>query len=137
MRCTTQRELIFAALLNSKVHPTAEEVHNSVSRMNDSCSISLATVYNALDAFTRHGIARRIAPTCGGSTAAFRYDADMSNHAHIIAADGSMRDLPQDLSKRILAHIPGDLIEEVERTMKIRVRRVSVEFVESSSTRPG
>ena len=131
LRCTTQREIIFSALMASKVHPTAEELHNTVSRINDSGGISLATVYNALDAFTKHGIARRIAPTCGGSTAAFRFDADLSNHAHIVTADGSMRDIPADLSQRILAHLPAELIAEVERRMNIHVSRISVEFVEA------
>ena len=131
LRCTPQREFIFAALTASKVHPTAEELHNAVSRVNDSGSISLATVYNALDAFTRHGLARRIAPTCGGSAAAFRYDADISNHAHAVMSDGSMHDLPEDLSRRVLSHIPRELIEEVERRMNMRVRRLGVEFVEA------
>ena len=131
LRCTTQREIIFSALMASKVHPTAEELHNTVCRINDSGGISLATVYNALDAFTKHGIARRIAPTCGGSTAAFRFDADLSNHAHIVTADGSMRDIPADLSQRILAHLPPNLIAEIEHRMNIHVRRISVEFVEA------
>lgn len=131
LRCTTQREVIYSALMASKVHPTAEELHNAVSRINDSGGISLATVYNALDAFTKHGLARRIAPTCGGSTAAFRYDADISNHAHVVASDGAMRDLPPDLSQRVLSHLPRELIEEVERRMNMRIRRVGVEFVEA------
>ncbi len=131
LRCTSQRECIYSSLMASKVHPTAEELHNVVSRINDAGGISLATVYNALDAFTKHGLARRIAPTCGGSSAAFRYDADISNHAHIVMSDGSMRDLPEDLSRRVLSHIPRELIEEVERRMNMRVRRLGVEFVEA------
>lgn len=134
LRCTSQRELIYSALMASKVHPTAEELHDSVSRASAAGGISLATVYNALDAFTKHGLARRIAPTCGGSSAAFRYDADSSNHAHAVMSDGSMRDLPEDLSRRVLSHIPRELIEEVERRMNISVRRLGVEFVESPKT---
>jgi Fe2+ or Zn2+ uptake regulation protein len=131
LRCTAQRELIYSTLMASKVHPTAEELHNTLSRMNDSGGISLATVYNALDAFTRHGLARRIAPTCGGSSAAFRYDADISDHAHAVMADGSMHDLPEDLSKRVIAQLPRELIDEVERRMGMRIHRVGVEFVEA------
>src|SRR6185369_13093807 len=121
LRCTSQRELIYSALMASKQHPTAEELHTSVSKLTESGGISLATVYNALDAFTRHGLARRIAPTTGGSAAAFRYDADVSNHAHTILPDGSMRDLPLELSQRILAHLPPELIAEVERHMGVGV----------------
>lgn len=130
LRCTPQRELIYAALAASSIHPTAEELHNAVCRASKAAGLSLATVYNALDAFTRHGLARRIAPTCGGSAAAFRYDADLSSHAHIVMADGGMRDLPPDLSARILGHLPANLTDEVERRMGVRVRRVRVEFVE-------
>ena len=133
LRCTSQREMIFTALMASKVHPTAEELYTSVSAIAESGGISLATVYNSLDAFTRHGLARRIAPTCGGSTAAFRYDADISNHAHIVRANGSMEDLPRDLSERVMSHLPRDLIAEVEQRMGLRVSRLGVEFVEQSA----
>ncbi len=133
LRCTAQREMIFSALMASKVHPTAEELYTSVSGIADAGGISLATVYNSLDAFTRHGLARRIAPTCGGSTAAFRYDADISNHAHIVRADGSMLDLPHDLSERVISHLPRELVNEVERRMGVRISRIGVEFVEQSS----
>jgi Fe2+ or Zn2+ uptake regulation protein len=130
LRCTSQREIIYSTLMESNVHPTAEELHNAVSHTDDAGSISLATIYNALDAFTRHGLARRIAPTCGGAAAAFRYDADISNHAHAVKADGSMCDLPEDLSERVMSHLPRELVEEVERRMGMRIRRVGVEFVE-------
>ncbi len=130
VRCTSQRELIYSTLASSTVHPTAEELHNAVGHATDAGGISLATVYNALDAFTRHGLARRIAPTCGGAAAAFRFDADISNHAHVVLADGSMRDLPEELSRRVMAHLPRELVEEVERHMGVRVHRVGVEFVE-------
>ncbi len=130
LRCTSQRESIYAALMACKVHPTAEELHALVQGPNGDGAISLATVYNTLDAFTRHGLARRIAPTCGGSNAAFRYDADISNHAHLVMADGSMQDFPPDLDQRILSHIPQQLIEEVERRMKVKIKRIGVEFVQ-------
>jgi Fur family transcriptional regulator, peroxide stress response regulator len=131
LRCTAQREVIYAALAASKAHPTAEELHGVVRPRGDAGGMSLATVYNTLDAFTRHGIARRIGPTCGGSAAAFRYDADLANHAHVILADGTMQDLPAELSERIMAHIPRDLVAEVERHLGIQIKRVGVEFLQA------
>jgi Fe2+ or Zn2+ uptake regulation protein len=115
----------------SKAHPTAEELYGSVQRLSSNGGISLATVYNALDAFTRHGLARRIAPTCAGSNAAFRYDADISNHAHVLLADGTVQDLPIDLSERIFSHLPHALVEEVERRTGIQVKRVGIEFLQA------
>jgi Fe2+ or Zn2+ uptake regulation protein len=128
LRCTVQRELLYSALMASKVHPTAEELHEAVNLAMPADPVSLATVYNTLEAFTSHGLARRIAPTKAGSAAAFRYDADTSNHAHVLLADGSIRDLPMDLSERILSQIPPDLIHEVERRMGVKIARIGVEF---------
>ena len=136
LRCTVQRELIFDALAASKVHPTAEELHGMVRRSDAGGGISLATVYNALDAFTRHGLARRIGPTCGGSAAAFRYDADLANHAHVVRTDGRMEDLPRDLSERVLARLPIELVHEIEERMGVKVRRIAVEFVQAPSALP-
>jgi len=130
LRCTTQREAIYGALMASKIHPTAEELHAGVNLAAGESPISLATVYNTLDAFTAHGLARRIAPTCAGSAAAFRFDADTSSHAHVVMADGSIRDLPDDLSERVMGSIPRTLVEEIERRLGAKVGRIGVEFVE-------
>lgn len=136
LRCTVQRERVYAALMASKHHPTAEELHDLVRGALSDHSLSLATVYNALEAFTRAGIARRIAPTGGGSTAAFRYDADCSNHAHLVAADGTVRDLPDDLCRRTLASLPDELIREIESRLGVRVGRITVEFVDTRTDEP-
>jgi Fe2+ or Zn2+ uptake regulation protein len=128
LRCTVQREVLYSALMASKEHPTAEQLHETVNLAMPADPVSLATVYNTLEAFTSHGLARRIAPTKAGSAAAFRYDADVSNHAHVLMADGTIHDLPMDLSERVLSHIPADLIQEVERRMGMKVARIGVEF---------
>jgi Fe2+ or Zn2+ uptake regulation protein len=147
LRCTVQREQIYAALLASKTHPTAEELHGLVkSQVSDTLpgaagagggGPSLATVYNTLEALTEAGLVRRIAPACGGSAAAFRYDADCSNHAHLVAADGSVRDLPEDLCRRVVQSVPPELIAEVERAMGVRVGRIGVEFVQARTEAEG
>lgn len=133
LRCTAQREHVYAALMASKVHPTAEELHellNQPGATDDALGggISLATVYNTLDVFTRHGLARRIAPVHSGAAAAFRYDADTRNHAHIVLADGSIRDLPDDLSDRVIASIDPALLDEVRRRTGVEITRIGVEF---------
>jgi Fe2+ or Zn2+ uptake regulation protein len=134
LRCTPQREAVYSALCAAKSHPTAEELYTTV-RASDS-AISLATIYNALDAFTRAGIARRLATphaVVGGGAkgGAFRYDADIHNHAHIVTADGSVVDLPDDLSTEVLAHIPPSVVQRIEARTGRKLSRISVEFLEA------
>ncbi|HMN40707.1 MAG TPA: transcriptional repressor [Phycisphaerales bacterium] len=131
LRCTAQREQVYAALLASKVHPTAEELHdllNQPDAVGATGGISLATVYNTLDVLTRHGLARRIAPARSGASAAFRYDADTRNHAHVVLPDGGIRDLPDDLSERVIASLDPELLEEVRRRTGGEITRIGVEF---------
>lgn len=128
LRCTPQREAIYVALASTKAHPTAEELLQSVRSGSPGVrGVSLATVYNALDAFARRGLCRRLAaPDPSGSA---RFDADVSNHVHLAADNGQIRDVPPDLGRQVLASMPGDLIEAVERRMGVRVDAVRVEFV--------
>ena len=51
IRLTRQREEIYAALAATKAHPTAEELLRAVRSSHP--GISLATVYNTLETFTR------------------------------------------------------------------------------------
>lgn len=128
LRCTIQRERLYAALMESEVHPTADELYRTV--LTTCPGISLATVYNTLEAFTRAGLARRIAPSALDHNGAYRYDADTAHHAHVVTADGQIRDLPDDMSNAVLAAIPREVLERIEREMGVKVGRISVEFVE-------
>lgn len=131
LRFTAQREEVYRALAATKSHPTAEELHALVRARRP--GVSLATVYNALDAFTRRGLARRFAglPDSTGSErggAPARFDADTSDHVHFVGDDGRVRDVPSDLGERILAALPAHVLEDIERRMGVSVDRVSVEF---------
>ena len=127
IRCTSQREHIFAALCATDRHPTAEELFQAV-RVS-SPGVSLATVYNTLEVFTSHGLCRRLATPQG--VGACRYDADVTDHAHVITGDGSVRDLPSELSGKVLGDIARGVVGEVERRMGVRVGCVKVEFIEA------
>jgi Fe2+ or Zn2+ uptake regulation protein len=129
LRCTRQREQIYEALAASKVHPTAEELFSNVRALEP--GLSLATVYNTLEAFTACGIARRIRSAPGPC----RYDADTSAHVHITTPDGRIVDLPEDLSRRLLGCVPAEVLAEVERRTGIRVSGVSVHL--SGESGPG
>ena len=88
--------------------------------------MSLATVYNTLEALTQAGLCRRLMTAAADGAA--RFDADMSNHAHVVLPGGDVRDLPQDLSDEVLAHLPPELLARIEARLGIRIARASVEF---------
>jgi Fe2+ or Zn2+ uptake regulation protein len=125
LRCTRQRELVFSALASTTAHPTAEEIFSAVHRAEP--GLSLATVYNTLEVFTRRGLCRRLAGPPGAT--ACRYDADVSEHAHLALPDGRMVDLPKDLSDRFFHSATRDLVAEVEQRMGVRVARVAVQVI--------
>ncbi|WP_170934702.1 Fur family transcriptional regulator [Hymenobacter gelipurpurascens] len=78
LRATRQRLVILESLLVLPGHPTAEQVHRRVAAQSP--TISLGTVYKALDSFVAAGLTRRVASAEGSSR---RYDADCSEHHHL------------------------------------------------------
>jgi Fur family peroxide stress response transcriptional regulator len=131
LRCTRQRELVYATLAASRSHPTAEELLQRVR--DDEPGLSLATIYNTLEAFSNVGLCRKF-PGVAGSNAC-RYDADMGDHAHVTTGDGRVIDVPEDLSRQLFASLPAEVIAEVESRMGVRIARVSLQF-ESPPARP-
>lgn len=139
LRCTRQRVEVFEALMASCEHPTAEELHKIVNERpplsgGECCEdegeesgegrVSLATVYNTLDALCRVGLARRLVCACGGA----RYDADLREHLHVTTEDGKVLDVPEDLGGRVLERIPAEALREVGERLGVKIRRVRVEF---------
>ena len=125
IRSTRQREEIYAALAASDAHPTAEELLRSV-RVSQP-GLSLATVYNTLETFTRAGLCRKVCTAAAGGPC--RYDADLSDHLHAITPDGRVRDIPVDLGEAVLGHIPAELVRTIEERMGVRIERMSVDFL--------
>jgi Fur family peroxide stress response transcriptional regulator len=75
-RFTPQREQVYAVLLQRRDHPTAEEVFIRAKRaMPD---ISMATVYNCLDALVQSGLARQLTLERGAA----RFCPNMQEHCH-------------------------------------------------------
>jgi Fe2+ or Zn2+ uptake regulation protein len=124
LRCTRQRELIYRALEASRSHPTAEDVFQSVRAGDD--SLSLATIYNTLDAFSAAGLVQRL-PSASPSGPS-RYDADRTPHVHVHLADGRVIDLPTDLGDRLLAGLSPALLAEVEQRIGITLGKVSIDI---------
>lgn len=88
-RQTEQRKAVFEALMEQTDHPSAVDVFMRVkSRMP---SISLATVYNCLEALTEAGLVR----TVNHERQPSRFCANLQEHAHLFCSHcGSVTDLP-------------------------------------------
>jgi Fur family peroxide stress response transcriptional regulator len=122
IRCTRQREAIYHALVESRCHPTAEELYRLVKPRTR--RLSLATVYNTLDALCRAGLARRV-PTNG----CCRYDGDMSDHLHVrIRETGEIVDVPAALGQRLLSQLPPPVLREIEQRLGVKVDGASVQL---------
>ncbi|MCC6320164.1 MAG: transcriptional repressor [Phycisphaerales bacterium] len=141
LRWTKQREEVYAALCRSEAHPTADELYAAVNGRDAAAAnhpgpadhISLATIYNCLDVFSRSGLCRRLASPAitPRGDGAFRYDADMGDHAHVVRSDGCVQDLPDDLSEEVLAHLPRELLDRIEQRLRMKIGRFGVEFFEA------
>jgi Fur family peroxide stress response transcriptional regulator len=75
-RFTPQRQHVFNVLLEKRDHPTVEDVFlRSKEEMPD---ISMATVYNCLDALVKCGLVRHV----NLDRSATRYCPNMKEHSH-------------------------------------------------------
>lgn len=75
-RFTPHREHVYAVLLQKRDHPRAEEVFIRAKR--EMPDISMATVYNCLDALVQCGLVRQV--TLGRGAA--RFCPNMREHCH-------------------------------------------------------
>src|SRR5438034_4026108 len=75
-RSTRQREHVYHVLLQNRDHPTAEEVFIRTKR--EMPDISMATVYNCLDALVECGLVRQVSLERGAA----RFCPNMQDHCH-------------------------------------------------------
>lgn len=124
IRCTSQRKAIYEGLCRHGHHPTAEELFHSVCPRT--ARLSLATVYNTLEALCGAGLARKL-PTDHGTS---RYDSDTSDHVHILyREDDAIRDVPQDLCREAMAELRASVVADIERRMGVQVDGVTVQLL--------
>jgi Fe2+ or Zn2+ uptake regulation protein len=95
IRLTRQREEVLGVLMQRQDHPTASEVFLRAKKHMP--SISLATIYNCLEALVQCGLVKQVnvdrAPT--------RYCANLSNHGHFFCERcGSVTDVEMLLDGR-------------------------------------
>jgi Fur family peroxide stress response transcriptional regulator len=75
-RFTPQREHVYSVLSRKRDHPTAEAVFIRAKR--DMPDISMATVYNCLDALVKCGLVRQVSLERGAA----RFCPNMQEHCH-------------------------------------------------------
>ncbi len=76
LRITPQRQHVYKVLLGKKDHPTAEEVF--IRAKKSMPDISMATVYNCLDALVSCGLVRQV----NHDRSATRFCSNMQPHHH-------------------------------------------------------
>jgi len=104
LRSTPHREVVYQVILAKRDHPTAEEVFDRVKAQMP--AISLATVYNCLDALVQCGLIKQVnfvrEPT--------RYCPNLHEHAHFHdETTGEIHDIdiPADLMARLRSILPS------------------------------
>lgn len=124
LRCTTQRRALYKALAASTCHPTADQLFYEVS--GNIPGMSLATVYNTLEAFCQAGLAQKL-PGVGGS---IRYDAMVHNHLHTrCQKSGAVHDVPDALGKKVLRSIQRIILNQIESEMGFKIDHIKIELV--------
>jgi Fe2+ or Zn2+ uptake regulation protein len=116
LRMTRQRQEIYRILIEHRDHPTANEVF---MRAKDQLpNLSLATVYNCLEALVQHGIIRQV----NFERESSRYCPNLREHGHFHDADtGVIHDVdfkPGFKLSDILNLPPGIVIDDVEITLR-------------------
>jgi Fur family peroxide stress response transcriptional regulator len=119
LRMTRQRQEIYRILIERRDHPTANEVF---MRAKDGLpNLSLATVYNCLEALVQHGIIRKV----NFERESSRYCPNLTGHGHFHdAATGVIHDVdfkPGANLTDVLELPPGAVIEEVEITLRGKI----------------
>ena len=116
LRMTRQRQEVYRTLMQERNHPTANDVF---MRVKDRLpNISLATVYNCLEALVQHGIIRQV----NFERESSRYCPNLSEHGHFHdATTGVIHDVdfkPGISLADVLNLPPGAVIEDVEITLR-------------------
>ena len=116
LRMTRQRWEVYRLLMTQRDHPTANDVFRRIQ--TELPNISLATVYNCLEALVKHGIVRQV----NFDREPSRFCPNLAEHGHFHdEANGSIHDVTFkpgiDLSK-VLDLPEGTVITDIELTVR-------------------
>ena len=119
LRMTRQRQEIYRILIEERNHPTANEVF--MKAKDRLPNLSLATVYNCLDALVQHGIIRQV----NFERESSRYCPNLREHGHFHDAEtGVIHDVDFKPGANLtdLLNLPqGALIEDIEITLRGKI----------------
>lgn len=114
----TRQRLALAAILFSAPHRhvTAEQLYGEA--LGHSIDVSLATIYNTLNQFTRAGLLRELILSPGCSY----FDTNIDEHHHFFFEDsGMLADVPY--SDVVLANLPpappGSVVSRVDVVIRL------------------
>ena len=109
---TQQRYVVYRCVLDSRDHPSPEQIYERVRR--DFSFISLATIYKCLHTFIAVGLLKPASLHHGP----IRVDAVLSRHHHVVCkVCGSITDIPEDqvLPPRFTGKLPrGFQLETID-----------------------
>lgn len=116
LRMTRQRSEVYKVLLDHRDHPTAGEVYERAK--HNMPGISLATVYNCLEALVQHGAVRQV----NFERESSRYCPNLSEHGHFHdEQSGRIIDVPLKKGAKLsdLLDLPdGARIDNLEITLR-------------------
>jgi Fur family transcriptional regulator, iron response regulator len=116
LRATRTRKALAALLFNGdNRHVTAEQLHREAMATT---KISLATIYNTLNAFTKAGLLQEVIVEPGCSF----FDTNVTAHYHFYFEDTqALVDIPiENISMHLPAHPCGTTINRVDVIIRIR-----------------
>ncbi|MBT8045001.1 MAG: transcriptional repressor [Verrucomicrobiae bacterium] len=119
LRMTRQRCEVYKILMDHRDHPTASEVHNRAKFAMP--GISLATVYNCLEALVQHGAVRQV----NFERESSRYCPNLTEHGHFHDEEsGTILDVPLKKGVKLsdLLDLPeGAQINNLEITLRGKI----------------
>ena len=122
LRMTRQRQEIYRILIEERNHPTANEVF--IKAKDHLPNLSLATVYNCLDALVQHGVIRQV----NFERESSRYCPNLREHGHFHDAEtGVIHDVdfkPGAKLADVLDLPPGAVVEDIEITLRGKISNI-------------
>ena len=119
LRMTRQRQEVYRILIEQRNHPTANEVY---MRVKDRLpNISLATVYNCLEALVQHGIIRQV----NFERESSRFCPNLTEHGHFHDSHTGVIhdvDFKPGVNLSDFLNLPqGAVIDDIEITIRGKV----------------
>jgi len=108
-RFTPQRQRVYDVLWHKRDHPTAEDVF--IRAKQGMPEISMATVYNCLDALVKSGLARQVTLERGAT----RFCPNMEEHCHYYCDTcGKVFDVPFPTDSAVMPHPKGFKVDHYD-----------------------